>query len=197
MKYIKIYENELIILSSLTKDRIIQMLRFLYDGDKSKLSPDDKMNDLIIMIERRKKKSEILRNNIKQRWYKCNTNVLQKNYKCNTKPPQQSDIQMELFSTENECKKPIQKNTKFIKPTLEEVKAYILEKGYNVDPDRWINYYESNGWKVGKNPMKNWKAAIATWNKLDYDVQVGRKAEDRRRGTFSSANDAEDYKGGF
>lgn len=197
MKYIKIYENELIILSSLTKDRIIQVLRFLYDGDKSKLSPDDKMNDLITMIEKRKKKSEILRNNIKQRWYKCNTDVIQKNYKCNTKPPQQSDIQMELFSTENECEKPIQKNTKFVKPTLEEVKAYILEKGYNVDPDRWINYYESNGWKVGKNSMKNWKAAVATWNKLDYDVQVGRKAEDRRRGTFSSANGAEDYKGGF
>ena len=196
MKYIKIYENELTILSSLTKDRIIQVLRFLYDGDKSRLSPDDKMNDLITMIERRKKKSEILRNNIKQRWYKCNTNVIQKNYKCNTKSPQQPDVQMQLFSTENEDKKPIQKNTKFIKPTLEEVKAYILEKGYNVDPNRWINYYESNGWKVGKNPMKNWKAAIATWNRLD-NVQVKQQPEDRRRGTFSSANGAEDYKGGF
>ena len=49
------------------------------------------------------------------------------------------------------------------RPTLEEVRAYISEKGYPVDAERFYSYYESNGWKVGKNPMKNWKAAVATW----------------------------------
>lgn len=57
----------------------------------------------------------------------------------------------------------------FKKPTLEEVKEYCKDKG--VDPIKWFNHYESNGWKVGKNPMKNWKAAIATWQKQTFTIQ--------------------------
>lgn len=54
-------------------------------------------------------------------------------------------------------------NSKFLKPSLADVKSYILENHYPVDPQRWMDYYESNGWRVGKNPMKDWKAAIRTW----------------------------------
>lgn len=50
-------------------------------------------------------------------------------------------------------------------PTLEEVKAYCSERGNKVDPERWFDYYTSNGWKVGKNPMKDWKAAVRTWER--------------------------------
>ena len=50
-------------------------------------------------------------------------------------------------------------------PTLEEVKAYCKERGNKVDPERWFDYYTSNGWKVGKNPMKDWKAAVRTWER--------------------------------
>jgi hypothetical protein len=53
--------------------------------------------------------------------------------------------------------------TRFAPPTRDEVAGYIAEKGYSVDPDRWMAYYESNGWRVGKNPMKDWKAAVRTW----------------------------------
>lgn len=49
--------------------------------------------------------------------------------------------------------------TRFVPPTLEEVKAYVRERGSKVDPQGFIDFYEANGWKVGKNPMKNWKAA--------------------------------------
>ena len=56
---------------------------------------------------------------------------------------------------------------RFAKPTLEDVKAYCQERGNNVDPEKWFNYYESNGWKVGKNPMKDWKAAVRTWERSD------------------------------
>ena len=55
-------------------------------------------------------------------------------------------------------------NKRFSVPTIQEIRDYIREKGYNVDAERFFNYYESNGWKVGKNPMKSWKAALATWN---------------------------------
>lgn len=57
------------------------------------------------------------------------------------------------------------KAKKFTKPTLEDVKAYVRENKYSVDAERFIDYYESNGWKVGKNSMKDWKACVRTWNK--------------------------------
>ncbi|MCQ2053350.1 MAG: helix-turn-helix domain-containing protein [archaeon] len=56
----------------------------------------------------------------------------------------------------------------FIKPSLEEVQAYCTEKHYSVNPQRFIDYYDSNGWKVGKNPMKDWKAAVRTWQHNGY-----------------------------
>lgn len=54
---------------------------------------------------------------------------------------------------------------RFTPPTLDEVKAYCQERGNNVDAERWMNFYESNGWKVGRNPMKSWQAAVRTWER--------------------------------
>lgn len=56
---------------------------------------------------------------------------------------------------------------KFSPPTLEEVKAYCSERGNHVDAERFHSYYTANGWKVGKNPMKDWKAAVRTWERDD------------------------------
>lgn len=53
---------------------------------------------------------------------------------------------------------------RFNPPTVKEVKAYCTEKGYGVDPQRFVDYYTSNGWMVGKNHMKDWKAAVRTWH---------------------------------
>ena len=55
--------------------------------------------------------------------------------------------------------------SRFRPPTLEEVKSYLLEKGIEIDAERFVAYYESNGWMVGRNKMKNWKAAIVNWHK--------------------------------
>lgn len=54
---------------------------------------------------------------------------------------------------------------KFEKPTLEEVKKYIFENNYNVDAEYFYNYYEANGWKVGKNKIVSWKSCIEIWHK--------------------------------
>lgn len=56
---------------------------------------------------------------------------------------------------------------RFIKPSLDEVKAYCAERNKGVDAEKWYNYYSANGWKVGKNPMKDWKAAVRTWERGD------------------------------
>lgn len=55
-----------------------------------------------------------------------------------------------------------------MKPTVDEVRAYCQERKNNVDPERFVDYYESNGWKVGKNSMKDWKATVRTWEKNGY-----------------------------
>jgi len=55
--------------------------------------------------------------------------------------------------------------SRFIVPALEEIKAYVAEKEYTIDPVKFYSHYVSNGWKVGRNPMKNWKAAIVTWQR--------------------------------
>lgn len=54
---------------------------------------------------------------------------------------------------------------RFCTPTLEEVKAYCAEKEYNVDAERFIDFYTSKGWFVGKNKMKDWQAAVRNWHK--------------------------------
>ena len=61
----------------------------------------------------------------------------------------------------------IKPQKRFAKPTLEEVEAYCLARGKGVDPQKWYDYYSANGWKVGKNPMKDWKAAVRTWERSD------------------------------
>ena len=56
---------------------------------------------------------------------------------------------------------------RFVKPELEEIREFCFEKNINIDVDRFFNYYESKGWKVGVSPMKDWKAAVRNWEKND------------------------------
>jgi len=89
----------------------------------------------------------------------------------------------------------IKKETKrFIKPTIQEIQAHIIEKGYTFDAEAFYAFYESNGWKVGKNPMKNWKMACTTWaknrkNNNNNNVNYGRETiTDKIRRSVEEAN---------
>lgn len=88
----------------------------------------------------------------------------------------------DLLKSESESKKKREKESKtlgsssaeprggagFAPPALAEVEAYAAEKGYrHFDAEQFVAFYESNGWKVGKNPMKSWKAAVTTWHRRD------------------------------
>ncbi|MBO5700927.1 MAG: helix-turn-helix domain-containing protein [Clostridia bacterium] len=53
--------------------------------------------------------------------------------------------------------------TRFIPPSLEEVRAYCEERNKGVIAEKWYDHYSAVGWKVGRNPMKDWKAAVRTW----------------------------------
>ena len=77
----------------------------------------------------------------------------------NTKFSKRSDFSMNKSTNTTE-------NKRFKKPTVEEIRQYCTERGNTLDPEYFYDYYESVGWVVGKNrPMKDWKAAIRTWER--------------------------------
>lgn len=84
--------------------------------------------------------------------------------------------------------KPKRKN--FVKPTVEEIAAYCKEKNYNVNAQQFFNYYESNGWKIGRNAMKSWQAAVQNWNTRD-------KANNKAAGTMWANNSTDADTAGY
>ena len=70
-------------------------------------------------------------------------------------------------------------NNRFTPPSREEVQAYIVENGYSVDAERFIDYYTANGWRVGKNPMKDWKATVRNWERKNADNRGNAKRDER------------------
>lgn len=59
----------------------------------------------------------------------------------------------------------VSKKPRFTKPTVDEIRAYCLERKNNVDPQNFYDFYEAKGWMVGKNHMKDWRASVRTWEK--------------------------------
>lgn len=85
-------------------------------------------------------------------------------------PRQEEEVQVQVEvevkeEEKEETPKPPKRGLRFKAPTLEEVKNYCLERKNKVDAEAFIDFYESKGWLVGKNKMKDWKAAIRTWEK--------------------------------
>lgn len=70
---------------------------------------------------------------------------------------------------------------KFAPPSVDEVAAYVREKGYHIDPETFVAFYQSKGWKVGSQPMKDWKAAVTTWEKKDKAAASQPESEARER----------------
>ena len=102
----------------------------------------------------------------------CDTNV----QKSDTEIEKEIDIELELESEieqeqESEAATPPTpapspdkpKSNRFKKPTLEEIKQFCTEYGYELDAEYFYDYYEGNGWKVGKNAMKDWRATVRNW----------------------------------
>lgn len=84
--------------------------------------------------------------------------------------------------------KPKRKN--FVKPTVEEIEAFCKEKKYTVNAQQFFNYYESNGWKIGRNAMKSWQAAVQNWNTRN-------KANNKAAGTMWENNSTDADTAGY
>jgi len=109
------------------------------------------------------------------RKYRAKGETLPKRYKPVTVTPPDSYSDSD---TDTDNIKKDSSSFKFKKPTLEEVKAYCLERKNTVNPERFIAYYDSIGWKVGKKPMKDWHGCVRTWEQSDFN-RGGLKVNDR------------------
>ena len=89
-----------------------------------------------------------------------------------------SDSKNKTVSKNNNDNK-ILRDGRFAIPTLHEIQTLIINKNYYVDAERFFHHYESNGWKVGKNPMKSWQSALASWNSRDKKENVSSKKQSR------------------
>lgn len=80
-------------------------------------------------------------------------------------PPNNTNISNNTNIITNTNLSIIGKTKKFVKPTIEEIRTYCKEIGANINPEQFYDYYESKGWMIGKNKMKDWKASVRTWKR--------------------------------
>ena len=63
---------------------------------------------------------------------------------------------------------PETKERVFKKPSVEEISSYCQERNNNINPEQFYDYYEANGWKINRNPMKDWKATVRNWERNEF-----------------------------
>ena len=73
---------------------------------------------------------------------------------------------------------------RFQKPSLDDIRSYCVSRSNNVDPEQFFNFYESKGWTIGKSPMKDWRAAVRTWEKRENDSPRRRSPMTRSESVF-------------
>ena len=81
-------------------------------------------------------------------------------------------------------------SVRFKPPTLEDVSEYCRKNEYNVDAQRFIDFYESKGWMIGKNKMRDWKAAVRNWSRSQRQ-ELTTKAENNRFNNFQQRDNSE------
>lgn len=109
-------------------------------------------------------KTEQILNGVKVVSYSVSPIIGQGVQKMDTGCPKNGHNNKDIYINNNSLYK---RSGSSVKPSLDEIRAYCAERGNSVDPEQFYNFYESNGWKVGKNAMKDWRAAIRTWEKRE------------------------------
>lgn len=117
------------------------------------------------------------RKNVQKRWGKCDTTGMRVDTQSNT------NLKPEILNSKQKpqngggmADRP-PRAARFTPPTVDEVKAYCQERGNSVDPERFVDFYESKGWLVGKSKMRDWHAAVRSWERSDSQ----QKAQDKNR----------------
>ena len=114
----------------------------------------------------------------------CNTDVTE----CNTEIEIEKDIEIYKDTEIEKSKRKNKTSTRFTPPTIEQVIEYCNERQNGVDPERFFDYYTSNGWKVGKNGMKDWKAAVRTWERSESGKSTATRTAVQQESPLDKAN---------
>lgn len=103
-------------------------------------------------------------------------NGFSKNQTVSEKTQKTLSLSLPVSLSENkstgEDKPPQPAHKRFTPPTVDDVRSYCSERKNTVDPQRWFDYYSANGWMVGKNHMKDWKAAVRTWESKEQEKKL-------------------------
>ena len=94
----------------------------------------------------------------------CFTDDVKQNVNQDVKQDVKPPVNQDVHNRTRRTKKQIN-NSVFTPPTVDEVQAYITEKGYTVDAERFIDYYTANGWKVGRSKMVDWRRTVNNWQR--------------------------------
>lgn len=122
-------------------------------------SEADRVREYRLQIESEKSNNKLLSNNVQQKLYKCTPEI---------------EIEIENRDRERDRKNSAgakRRSPHFLPPSLQEVQEYCKERGNNIDAESFIDFYESKGWMVGSSKMKNWKAAVRTWENREKKVK--------------------------
>ena len=168
-----LYTEQKAVIDKLTDEQAGKLIKAIYAHEMGEEYELDNILDLVITpflssLKRNKEKYEkrvaTNKKNIATRWNTNNTNGMDAipNDTNDTNGNDSDSVNVNV--NENDKKENIKRKT-FCKPTIEEVKAYCKERNNSVDAEKFCDFYESKGWKVGKESMKDWKASVRTWEK--------------------------------
>lgn len=143
-----------------------EMINAMFMMIKSKLDEDTESYEETV-----KKRSEAGKKGMEKRWKDNNditedNNVITNDNTVNQNITNITDS-VSVSVSDSVSDKDKKKRGRFAPPSLTEVKAYCQERDNGVDPEAFIDFYESKGWKVGNSPMKDWQACIRTWEKRE------------------------------
>lgn len=154
--YFQWYETFYAVVEQLPLERQLPFMKIiqrygLYGDEPEDLTPTEKMAWFFIkeLIDEQKHKRQVNKENRAQREAK--------------KAEQKTEPVAEPPRGEDSVAEPKQKTTRFVKPTVEEVKEYCKERDNGINPQQFVDYYETRGWKTKSGPIKDWKAAVRTW----------------------------------
>lgn len=169
----------------------------LFEWDENRKSFWSKR--IIEEVERKRRVSETKRLAISKRWQRnaAESDSVSPVKRDRPKPaetPPPRAKEGNLFGGMSEPEKPPAisqppgKRTRFIPPTVEEVRQYCNIKQYDIDPETFVAFYESKGWMIGKNKMKNWHMALVTWMKSEERFKNSRAPATNRQTAQSIIN---------
>ena len=139
--------------------------------------------------------SRVRKHRERKKALQCNTNVTQVKQLCNGEIEKELEKDIEIEKEiHSSAKSTTTKRKRFEKPTLSQITQYCFERNNNVNAEQFYDYYESNGWKVGKNAMKDWKACVRTWERNGYDKPI--KKKNNKQDTLNDMRDLMNEYGG-